>query len=126
MLSDEEFSYEKIYSIVNNISDKNITLAEIIILNENFPKDKILLMLQLNISSEMAPNIVAEKAKKFFDFGLDDNFIKDIFENSESLTIYSDEVLKILQKRKIDDPETPLSDIIKALVGNTPNRLQEK
>ncbi len=122
------FSKDKIAVILSRTKHYNLTLAEKLCIDEklNFPKDKILFMLNLNISSEISPIIVAKKAKEFFDLGLDDKFIKDIFENSESLTFYSDKVLKILQKRKIDDPDTPLSNIIKVLVGNTPNNLQDR
>lgn len=119
---------EDMLPIIANITDRNAALADIILFDKvlKFPQNKISFMLKLDISSEISPRVLAEKAKKFFNLGLDDNFIKDIFESSESLTFYSDEVLKILKQRSVDDPKTPLKDVLKALVGNTPNKLQDR
>ena len=128
ILNEGSMPEEDITPIIKNVTDINATLAELLCTNKelDFPIDKIAFLLQCNISSEISPRVVAEKTKKFFDLGLDDDFIKDILENSESLTFYSDEVLKILKQRSIDDPKTPLKDVLKALVGNTPDKLQDR
>ena len=122
------FSKWKLAQILENEDKYALELLDLVCFNKelNFPIDKIDFIVDCKISSEISPLVLAEKTKKFFDLGLDDNFIKDILENSESLTFYSDEVLKILKQRSLDDPKTPLKDVLKALVGNTPDKLQDR
>lgn len=125
---DINFSKWKLTLILENKNKYALELLDLVCFNKevDFPKDKINFIVDCNVSSEISPRAVAEKAKKIFDLGLEDNFIKDILESSESLTFYSDEVLKILKQRSVDDPKTPLKDVLKALVGKTPNKLQDR
>lgn len=122
------FSKWKLTQILENENKYALELLDLVCYNKelDFPIDKINFIVDCKISSEISPLVLAEKTKKFFDLGLDDDFIKDILKNSESLTFYSDEVLKILKQRSIDDPKTPLKDVLKALVGNTPDKLQDR
>lgn len=92
----------------------------------DLPQNIVNFIINCKIISQISPFVLVDKTKKFLDLGLEDSFIKNILENSKSLTFYSDEVIRILLQRKKTNPEISTEKIIKAILGNIPNDLQDR